>query len=107
MQLEPLSRIGILDASRSDMGGVVAFFRPRSQGDDPKVLHNGLRCLRLFRTHGRAITLSLIEARDKGLPEGTTTSGTVPAASEVEEIHLHRFWHAKLQPVLGDPPEEP
>src|SRR5208283_5118637 len=53
--------------STSSVGGRRSYSRI---GDDPKVLHNGLRCLRLFCTHGRAITLSLIEARDKGLPEG-------------------------------------
>lgn len=68
MQLGPLSRIGILDAKRSDLGGVIAFFSPKSQVDDRKVLHDGLRCVRLFRTHGRALTFSLIDAKEKGLP---------------------------------------
>ena len=57
MQLEPLSRIGILDANRSDMGGVVAFFRPKSQDDDRKVLHEGFAaCVSFARMAVRSLS---------------------------------------------------
>jgi hypothetical protein len=105
MDLQSLSKHGLLNTPHADSGGVVAFFRQGQPGEDQGVLREGLRCLRVLRTHGRALVTVLQEALDTGQPEGAVTFKSAACASEIEEIALQAQWHETYQPLLGDPPE--